>query len=218
MDELEVKTTAGSAANIRLLSENYVQLAIAQEDMVEEASSGTEKNALQILQVNGISERMFEAVHLNYASAAQELKDGEIDAFFCTAGIQTTAIEELARQCEIRFLEVGEKEAEKLEKAYGAYETYEIPSDTYSGQKEEIHTVCVQAVLLANDRVSENTVKELTRLFFDKKEELFSIEGATTLCTAAATFGLIAGSVIGGTDPECRGIFRQIYDLYGRDQ
>ena len=82
MDELEVKTTAGSAANIRLLSENYVQLAIAQEDMVEEASSGTEKNALQILQVNGISERMFEAVHLNYASAAQELKDGEIDAFF----------------------------------------------------------------------------------------------------------------------------------------
>lgn len=48
--------------------------------------------------------------------------------------------------------------------------------------------------------------------------EDFCIEGATTLCTAAATFGLIAGSVIGGTDPECRGIFRQIYDLYGRDQ
>lgn len=38
--ELEVKTTAGSAANLRLLSDDYVQLAIAQADMINDAYYG----------------------------------------------------------------------------------------------------------------------------------------------------------------------------------
>ena len=39
--EMEVKTTAGSAANIRLLSEDYIQLAIAQNDMMTDAYNGS---------------------------------------------------------------------------------------------------------------------------------------------------------------------------------
>ena len=39
--KMEVKTTAGSAANLRLLSENYVQLAIAQADLTNDAYYGT---------------------------------------------------------------------------------------------------------------------------------------------------------------------------------
>ena len=39
--QIEVKTTAGSAANLRLLSEGYIQMAIAQEDMTRAAYQGT---------------------------------------------------------------------------------------------------------------------------------------------------------------------------------
>lgn len=38
---IEVKTTAGSAANIRLLSQNYLELAIAQSDVIDEMYNGT---------------------------------------------------------------------------------------------------------------------------------------------------------------------------------
>ena len=38
---VEVKTTAGSAANIRLLSEDYLELAIAQSDVIDEMYAGT---------------------------------------------------------------------------------------------------------------------------------------------------------------------------------
>ena len=38
---VEVKTTAGSAANIRLLSQDYLELAIAQSDVIDEMYSGT---------------------------------------------------------------------------------------------------------------------------------------------------------------------------------
>lgn len=38
---MEVKTTAGSAANIRLLSKNYLELAFAQSDVIDEMYYGT---------------------------------------------------------------------------------------------------------------------------------------------------------------------------------
>ena len=38
---IEVKNTAGSEANLRLLSENYIQLAIAQNDLIYDAYYGT---------------------------------------------------------------------------------------------------------------------------------------------------------------------------------
>ena len=39
--EIEVKTTAGSAANIRLLSQDYLELAFAQSDVIDEMYNGT---------------------------------------------------------------------------------------------------------------------------------------------------------------------------------
>ena len=38
---IEARTTAGSAANIRLLSQNYLELALAQSDVIDEMYSGT---------------------------------------------------------------------------------------------------------------------------------------------------------------------------------
>lgn len=38
---VEVKTTAGSAANIRLLSQDYLELALAQSDVIDEMYAGT---------------------------------------------------------------------------------------------------------------------------------------------------------------------------------
>ena len=39
--DFEVKATAGSTANIRLLSDGYVDMAIAQADLVDAAYNGT---------------------------------------------------------------------------------------------------------------------------------------------------------------------------------
>lgn len=88
----------------------------------------------------------------------------KIDCQFCTAGVQTTVLEELTRQCEIRFLNVDGEGAGRLLSAYPAYETYVIPADTYSGQAEEVSTVGVKALLLASDKLSAKTVKQITGL------------------------------------------------------
>lgn len=222
---LEVKTTAGSAANLRLLSEDYIQLAIAQNDMannayygvenfkdkekyqgygavaslyteacqivvredsniksiddlqgktvsIGEEESGTELNATQILDVYGLSDKLVKRVNLNYADAAKELESGKIDAFFCTAGTQTTVIEELARQCGIRLLDIDDTGRQKLLNSYDSYTECIIPKGTYQGQEEDVQTVGVKALLLASNELSADKVQELTKMLFENEEKL----------------------------------------------
>lgn len=222
--KLETRNTAGSAANIRLLSGKYIELGIAQADMVEEAyhgtgefrdkayqgykavaalypeacqivvradsditslddllgktisigaeESGTERNAKQILLAQGISTDMAETVNLDYTEAAAKLAAGEIDAFFCTAGTQTTVIGELAKECGIRLLSIDVKCRDRLKAAYPFYSEYTIPAGTYNGQTEDVKTLSVQAVLLAGDSLSADTVKELTALLFSHEQDI----------------------------------------------
>lgn len=47
-------------------------------------------------------------VNLDYADAAGKLASGEIDALFCTAGIRTAVIEELAKECDLRLLSIDD--------------------------------------------------------------------------------------------------------------
>lgn len=221
----EVKATAGSAANIRLLSENYIQAAVAQADLANDAyfgtgvfagdktydgysavaglyteacqivvrkdsgietledlyqktvsvgekESGTEKNAEQILAATGLSAGMVKKVNLDYTNATASLEDGEIDAFFCTAGAQTTVIEGLAKQCEIRLVEIDEETAKRLMDAYGFYREYMIPAGTYTGQKEDIKTLGVQSLLLVSDKMSDETVYFITKTLFKYAKDL----------------------------------------------
>ena len=223
--EIEVRTTAGSAANLRLLSQNYIQLALCQADLLEDAwngtgqfqgtepirgfgavagvyeeacqivvradseistveeleghrvsigeeESGTKQNALQILAAYGLNEKLVEEVSLNYTEAAKELENGTIDAFFCTAGVQTAAITNLAQRTGIRFLNVDNAAAARLKKSYPVYDSCIIAAGTYPGQEEDVSTVGVKAVLLASDSVSAEVVEELTALLFEEQQEL----------------------------------------------
>ena len=239
--EIDVKDTAGSAANLRLLSDNYIQMGISQADVLNDAyygtgmflgdmpikgysaiaglyteacqivtrkdsgirsvrdlqgkkvsagakDSGTEQNAEQILQSYGLNDMLLEKVNLNYTDAADQLQKGEIDAFFCTAGVQTAVVEELACRTDVRLISIGTEEIRALLDSYGYYSEYVIPAGTYTGQEEDVETVGVKAVLLAGDQLSEDTVKEITAGLFShtlKLQQAIPVEFSLTPETAA---------------------------------
>lgn len=222
---IETKNTTGSAANVRLLSQDYIDIAIAQADIIDEAysgegifaekgkyngykavaslyteachivvradsdiksvddlqnkkvsvgedESGTEENANQILSIYGITSKMIEKVNLNYTDSATQLKDGKIDAFFCTTGTNATVIEELSKQCKIRLIQLEEKQLKKLQSTYKYYTEYDIPANTYEGVKESTKTIGVKSVLIAKSDMDTDKVKEITKMLFDNKESL----------------------------------------------
>lgn len=216
---IEVKQTAGSAANLRLLAGGYLQLAVAQSDMAQDAydgtgifahestertfsavaalyeepvqvvvradstittleelqgctvsigeeESGTEQNADQVLAACGLNNRLVHTVNLNYTDAAAQLKDGTIDAMFCTAGLGADVLSGLAEDCGIRLLSVDEGIGARLLAAYPAYHAYVIPAGTYAGQEDDVWTVSVQALLLASNALSDEAVQTLTARYF----------------------------------------------------
>ena len=104
--------------------------------------------------------------------AAKQLQSGEIDALFCTSGVKTEMIEELANSCGIALLPVDGSAAARLLAAYPAYSQGVIPAGSYNGQDQDVPTIGVKAVLLASDELSENTVKALTKTLYDGVDTL----------------------------------------------
>ena len=194
--EFEVRATAGSSANLRLLSDNYIELGIAQADLLDNAykknsnlraiaglyteacqlvvkadsdiksindlsghtvsigaeESGTELNANQILEFSGMPSSIVTTKNMDYIDAANSLKSGDIDAFFCTAGLKTTIIDELSKECDIRIIPIDDTVINKMLTYSSSYSRYTIPAGT--------------------DSISEALVKQLTQMLFKKSKEL----------------------------------------------
>ena len=212
----KVRTTAGSNANIRLLSDGYIEIGLAQADLIADAyktnedlraiaglytetcqlvvradsniqtlddlsghtvsigaeESGTERNATQILEFAGMPSSLVATKNLDYIDATKELKAGDIDAFFCTAGLTTTVIDELSKECDIRLIPLTDTVISKMLESSLAYTSEVIPAGTYTGQTTDISTIGVKSVLITKADVSDDTIEQLTSLLFEKENEI----------------------------------------------
>ena len=186
---INIKRTAGSAANMRLLSENYLQMAVVQTDIIDDAwngrngfkeetvsigeeESGTAHNARQILTSYGIAEDMIKTVNLDYKDAASQLENGTIDAFFCTIGAPNPTVKSLCDKGATRLVSLDSDKIDDLVSSYGYYSACTIPTGTYKGQTEDVKTIGVTAVLLAGNSCSKDTVKAITKAIFDNSETI----------------------------------------------
>ena len=225
----DVRVTAGSAANVRLLSQDNLDLAIAQADIIDyayygtgtftksyrdyaavaglyteacqivvgadsdimtiedlegkrvsigEAESGTEQNATQILETYGLNKSFVNEINLNYNDACESLKSGEIDAFFCTLAPGSSVIGDLAKEYDIRLIELSDTARQKLTEAYGFYTEYTIQKGTYPNQNEDVNTIGVTAVLLANKKMDKKQIKTIAEVLFRDKDEINSAVSA----------------------------------------
>ena len=110
--------------------------------------------------------------NLGFGDSADALKDGKIDAFFCTAGAPTTAIVELATTNTINLLTVDDEHAKILADAHPFYTTYSIPGGSYKGVDDDVQTVAIKATLIASPKLSEETVYNITKAIFENKDEI----------------------------------------------
>jgi len=140
---------------------------------VGDAGSGVEFNAKQILAAYGIDmDKDIEKQNLGFGPSADALKDEKIDAFFCVAGIPTTAITELAMGNEITVVPVDDDKFAELSAQYGFYTQQVIPADTYNGMTEDVKTVAVMATYIVDNELSEETVYQITKNIFENKDAI----------------------------------------------
>lgn len=226
--QIQPKNTAGSAANIRLLEEGFIDLGIVQADILKdhlmrsrkvsaisavaglytesiqivvsadshirtvadlqghkvsvgEEESGVLRNAEIILEAYGIALEKIDARYLSFKNAAEALKAGEIDAFFCTAGVPTPSISELAAGKSIRIIPLDSLDAERIMNLHPELTASKIPAGTYAGQDSSVQTLGAKAVLVASQLLDSASVARISEsIFAGSATGTPSMEFATT--------------------------------------
>lgn len=139
---------------------------------VGDAGSGVEFNAKQILAAYGITFEDIKPTNMSFGDSADALKNGKIDAFFCTAGDPTTAIVDLATTNAINLLEIDDEHVALLQKDYPFYAARTIKGGTYNGVDIDVQTVAIKATIIVSNNLSEDAVYDLTKAIFENKADI----------------------------------------------
>jgi TRAP transporter TAXI family solute receptor len=136
------------------------------------AGSGVELNAKQVLQSAGLTYEDIKVQYLSFAESASNLKDGNIDAAFNTAGMPTAAIQDLSVSKKIVIVPIEGDMAKALIAKYPSYTPVKIPSGTYQGQTVEVSSVSVKALLAVSAKMDDDLVYQLLKTMYANGERL----------------------------------------------
>lgn len=138
-------------------------------------NSGTEVIALRLLEAAGLDAgRDVHRQALSLPESVQGLKDGIIDALFWSGGLSTPGITDLLTSLKgrVAFVPLDDLTG-PLRRDHGpVYVDAEIPADTAHGQARPTPTIAVPNLLVVNAAMSEQLAYDLTRLLFERKDDL----------------------------------------------
>ena len=135
--------------------------------------SGTQVNALQILEsVAGLTPEDFDEQNTDFTQAADQIRDGDIEAAFVVGGWPVGAVEELATTTDIEILDLSDdaRVAAREDASWFADDT--IPAGTYGGVDEDVDTVSVQAMIATSAAFDADIVEAVTAAIFDNTDRL----------------------------------------------
>lgn len=134
--------------------------------------SGTAVNAEQILRAAGLWDKIT-PVYADFKQGSQQLKLGQVDAVFLTAGIPTSAVVELAATTPVDLVEIPDEVLNTLhQQGYKFYVRVVVPKDTYNGMTKDVRTVAVKAMLACSADLPDEVVYEITKVLFEHLDEL----------------------------------------------
>ncbi len=136
------------------------------------AGSGVEANARQILEAAGLTYADIKVQYLSFAESASNLKDGNIDAAFNTAGAPTAAIQDLSASKKIVLVPVDGAVAEALMKKWAFYTPTKIPGGTYQGVDADVMTVSVKSMLAVSEKADPKLVYDMLKTMFASGDRL----------------------------------------------
>ena len=136
------------------------------------AGSGVEANARQILEAAGLSYDDIKVQYLSFAESASNLKDGNIDAAFNTAGAPTAAIQDLAASKKIVLVPVDGAVADALMAKWAFYTKTTIPAGTYQGVDADVTTVSVKSMLAVSAKLDDKVVYDMLKTMFANGDRL----------------------------------------------
>ncbi|WP_031076676.1 TAXI family TRAP transporter solute-binding subunit [Streptomyces sp. NRRL WC-3742] len=183
----------GKLRAIARLYDDYLQLIVPADSAVHRTADLKGKRVgvgLRQSGVNLVTKRLLAAAGLDpdrditpaptgIVEAAQKLRDGELDAFFWSGGLPTSALTDLSARMAIRVVPLSDL-AEALHRAEGggtdAYRAATMPKGTYPDAQpsDAVATVAVPNLLITRADVGDDLVEGMTKAVIDSRDQIGS--------------------------------------------
>lgn len=169
--------------------------------------SGTESNALSILEAAGITSNEIQILHLNSEDSIKVLNEGKVDIVFFTSGYPADIVKIILQNKSSYFFEPNPEILQRLIDIYPFFVITAIPPGTYPNQDEDITTVGVTALLIGRNDLDNHLVYTITQAIFTNKTVIANYHRKGTDINLKSVFRGIAIPISDGA--------KQFYDEKG---
>ena len=136
------------------------------------AGATTVDEAIIHLQAVGKGIDDIRAEYMDTSAAADAVSNRQLDGVWVMAGIPNAAVTQIMTTTDARLMPITAQEVETLKADYPWYAACEIPAGTYAGQDEAVETSGVKLTLFITADVDEETVYQMTKVFWENWEYL----------------------------------------------
>jgi TRAP transporter TAXI family solute receptor len=148
--------------------------------------SGTEVNAQEILNANGITYDDIDEQRLNFNETADALANGDIDAGFWSVGAPTSSILNLATTNDIVVIELTDAQIEAAQADVPIFARTTLAEGIYEGVPATT-VIGVPNVLAVSSEMPEDLAYAITRAMFENIADLQAVHPAANQTTVEFT-------------------------------
>lgn len=128
--------------------------------------SGTESNAIAILEAAGITPHEIQLLHLSFEDSIRAFNEEKADIAFFTSGYPSDAVKNIMQNNTAYFFEPNPDTLQRLIDVYPFFVITTIPAGAYTHQDEDITTIGVPTLLVGRNDLDSQLVYTLTKSIF----------------------------------------------------
>ncbi|MBO0995750.1 TAXI family TRAP transporter solute-binding subunit [Bacillus sp. SD088] len=110
--------------------------------------------------------------YVGFTEAIDLMRNKQIDGALIQAGLPTAGVTEMISTANGQLIGIEEDKRKELMEEYPWYSEMTIPAGTYDGQEEDVDTLAIKMMLMADASVDDETIYEMTKSFWENIGEL----------------------------------------------
>lgn len=109
---------------------------------------------------------------VGFTEAIDLMRNKQIDGALIQAGLPTAAVTEMTSTADGKLIGIEPEIRKQLMEEYPWYSEMTIPAGTYETQEEDVDTLAIKMMLIADASVDEETIYQMTKVFWENLDQL----------------------------------------------
>jgi len=160
------------------------------------AGATTVEEAIIHLEAAGMKLDDVKAEYMDTSAAADAISNKLLDGVWVMAGTPNSAVTQIMTTTDSKLMPITPEEVEVLKKDFPWYPAGVIPAGTYAGQDEDVPTSAVKLTLFITADVDEETVYQMTKVFWENWDMLTETHAALKKADPKEACNDVAGVAI----------------------